>query len=299
MTSRFLALALIAALAVGCGDSESTSTGATAPGDMDEFETLAYAAGFQAAQGVKADSASFKFFEFSTFEEGFRDGLAQDSARVAYLFGYELGNRIASDTVSGLDAERFLAGFRLGLEQDSSGIPDEELQRISGVVQDSISMRQLRARAATDTSAAAQLRRIRENAGTAQTFLAEVAQRDGIVETGSGLLYSVEEEGTGESPQNPTDVVVVNYVGKLADGTVFDQSTDGTGMLGLSEVAEGFREGVADMKVGGKRTLYIPPALAFGQQGLGPIPPNAALVFEVELLDVMTLQEASQPTQGL
>ena len=159
-------------------------------------------------------------------------------------------------------------------------------------------MRQLRARAATDTSAAAQLRRIRENAGTAQAFLAEVAQRDGIVETGSGLLYSVEEEGTGESPQNPTDVVVVNYVGKLADGTVFDQSTDGTGMLGLSQVAEGFREGVEDMKVGGKRTLYIPPALAYGQQGLGPIPPNAALVFEVELLDVMTLQEASQPRPG-
>ena len=134
MTSRFLALALIAALAVGCGDSETSSSADANVGEMDEFETLAYAAGFQAAQGVKADSASFKFFEFSTFEEGFRDGLAQDSARVAYLFGYELGNRIASDTVSNLDADRFLAGFRLGLERDSSGISDAELATTVRVV---------------------------------------------------------------------------------------------------------------------------------------------------------------------
>ncbi len=298
MTFRILPLALVAMLLAGCGDS-TTAPGTTASGEdlseMNAFEQLAYALGFEAAQGVKADSASFKFFEFDTFEEGFRDGLESDSTRLAYLFGYEMGNRLGQDTTANLDAEIFLRAFRAGLDRDSSGFTDEDLQRISTTVQDSISMRQMRQQAVTDTSVARRLSEMGTNATAARTYLAGIEGGEGITKTESGLLYSVQETGTGASPTS-ADMVRVNYVGKLADGSIFDQSTDGTAQFALAQVAPGFREGVMGMKVGGKRTLYLPPALGYGQQGTpgGPIPPNAALVFEVELLDVQSMQAQPQ-----
>ena len=85
--------------------------------------------------------------------------------------------------------------------------------------------------------------------------------------------------------------VTVNYVGKLADGTVFDASANHgqpfTFTLGAGQVIKGWDMGVAGMKVGGKRELIIPPSYGYGAQGAGGvIPPNATLIFEVELLDV-------------
>ena len=84
--------------------------------------------------------------------------------------------------------------------------------------------------------------------------------------------------------------VTVNYRGTLIDGTVFDSSYErGTPFdfdLGAGQVIAGWDQGVVGMKVGGKRKLVIPPALAYGDRAIGPIPANSTLVFEVELLDV-------------
>lgn len=112
----------------------------------------------------------------------------------------------------------------------------------------------------------------------------------GIKTTRSGLKYAVLKEGSGEVAA-AGQRVSVHYTGWLqSDGSKFDSSLD-RGQpfqfsLGRGEVIAGWDEGVAGMKVGEKRQLTIPPSLGYGERGVGPIPPNATLVFEVELLDI-------------
>ena len=109
--------------------------------------------------------------------------------------------------------------------------------------------------------------------------------------TADKLEVTDETVGTGAAVA-AGDTVTVNYVGSLTNGTVFDASANhgSTGFsftLGVGQVIKGWDEGIAGMKVGGKRKLVIPAELAYGSQGAGNvIPPNATLVFEVELLKV-------------
>lgn len=119
-----------------------------------------------------------------------------------------------------------------------------------------------------------------------------VVRADGSKETTTitGLQYIDFVEGTGASP-SPGKMVTVHYTGTLTDGKKFDSSVDRgqpfTFAIGLGRVIKGWDEGVMTMKIGGKRRLIIPPHLGYGARGAGSaIPPNATLIFEVELLDV-------------
>jgi FKBP-type peptidyl-prolyl cis-trans isomerase len=104
-----------------------------------------------------------------------------------------------------------------------------------------------------------------------------------------GLTYTDEQIGSGAVAQSG-QLATVHYTGWLMDGTKFDSSVDRNQpfqfTLGKGEVIKGWDEGVVGMKVGGKRLLIIPPLLAYGPGGQGPIPPNATLKFEVQLLGV-------------
>jgi len=114
-------------------------------------------------------------------------------------------------------------------------------------------------------------------------------QRDQFV-TKSGVQVQVLKKGTGASPQ-PGQIVTVHYTGWLTDSTKFDSSRDRgkpfTYQFGVGQVIQGWDDGVATMQVGGISRFIIPPELGYGRQGVGEsIPPNATLVFEVELLGI-------------
>jgi peptidylprolyl isomerase len=109
-----------------------------------------------------------------------------------------------------------------------------------------------------------------------------------IVTTSSGLKYVDIVVGTGAAVKTG-DHVSVNYVGKLLDGTKFDASADHGGTFdyvqGVTALIAGWTEGTSTMKVGGKRKLIIPPQLGYGMQGAGDaVPPNATLIFEIEVV---------------
>ncbi len=121
-------------------------------------------------------------------------------------------------------------------------------------------------------------------------FLDENAKKDGVTTTASGLQYKVVTEGSGPKPPNANSRVEVHYKGMLIDSSVFDSSYDRGQPItfALSGVIAGWTEGVQLMPTGSKYIFYIPSELGYGAQGAGGvIPPNATLIFEVELLKIL------------
>ncbi|WP_200804648.1 FKBP-type peptidyl-prolyl cis-trans isomerase [Ferrimonas marina] len=126
------------------------------------------------------------------------------------------------------------------------------------------------------------------NIEAGERFLEENGGREGIVTTDSGLQYEVLENGSGAVFPRATDKVTVHYHGSLMDGSVFDSSVNRgvPATFGLNQVIPGWTEGVQTMVVGQKNRFYIPARLAYGNRGVGTIPPGSVLIFDVELLDI-------------
>ena len=310
MTFRSFALALsVVALGLaGCGDSTTVGQGRgpvdlDSLGSADPFDQLAYNSGYSAAQQFLAQYDST--FSYDLFAEGFRAGMDGDSARIAYALGLRAGLELRADTISNINADVFLAGLREGLDGDESRLSDDQLDVAYRVVQDSLSSRQrrneeasqlasLREQAATDPAAAERLAAIDDNKAAADSFLTAVRQRDGVRSTPSGVLYTVTEPGEGPKP-TPQSEVSIEYVGRFIDGRVFDQSQPGQPVsIPVQAVVPGFKEALLDMRPGEKRTIYLPPNLAYGTLGApgrpgdeGGIPPNSALEFDLTLVEVV------------
>ena len=129
-----------------------------------------------------------------------------------------------------------------------------------------------------------------ENLEAGNAFLETNKAREGVTTTESGLQYEVLTEGTGAKPA-ATDQVRVHYHGTLIDGKVFDSSVDRgePATFGVGQVIKGWTEALQLMPVGSKWKVFIPSALGYGERGAGgDIDPNATLIFEVELLEIIT-----------
>ncbi len=116
-------------------------------------------------------------------------------------------------------------------------------------------------------------------------FLEANGKKDTVVTTASGLQYEILQEGTGPKP-GPNSMVTVHYEGTLLDGKVFDSSykRNQPATFGVHQVISGWTEALQLMPQGSKWRLFIPPNLGYGSGGTGPIPGNATLIFDVELL---------------
>lgn len=101
----------------------------------------------------------------------------------------------------------------------------------------------------------------------------------------SGLFYAVDQAGTGVGP-TACNTVVINYEGRLTNGTVFDKTTTTPATFNLSQLITAFKNGIPLIKAGGKIRLYVPPSLGYGSSSAGSIPPNSILIFSVDLLSV-------------
>lgn len=203
--------------------------------------------------------------------------------RLSYGIAYGFGKRLAQDGVP-TDLDAFTAGLRDGLEGQEAQLSEEEIRAELQAYQQQA---QAEAQAARDVAA-------EENLAAGNLFLAENGKRDGVVTTESGLQYEVLEEGDGEVP-GEEDTVEVNYRGTLIDGTEFDSSykRGQSVQFGVGQVISGWTEALQMMPVGSKWKLFIPSDLAYGAGGAGSaIGPNAALVFEVELLNIVSPEAA-------
>ncbi len=128
-----------------------------------------------------------------------------------------------------------------------------------------------------------------------QAFFSEIRKKEGVVSTPTGLAYEIVQAGTGAKP-TAEDTVRVTYTGKLIDGTVFDSTEEGDpAEFVLGRVIPGWSEGLQQLAAGGKIRLYVPPQLAYGDDGAPGIPPSSTLIFDVELLEVKPTTAASAP----
>ncbi|KZX56851.1 hypothetical protein A3709_03470 [Halioglobus sp. HI00S01] len=198
-------------------------------------------------------------------------------SRLSYGMAFGLGKRMSMDAMP-LDVEAFVAGFRDGISGAEGRMSEEEIAAEMQAFQEKMMAEQQAAQASLADA----------NLAAAVAFLEENKAREGVVVTESGLQYEVIEAGEGEMP-GAEDTVEVHYTGTLVDGTEFDSShkRGETVTFGVGQVIAGWTEALQLMPVGSKYKLYIPPELGYGAGGAGQmIGPNAALVFEVELISI-------------
>jgi FKBP-type peptidyl-prolyl cis-trans isomerase len=203
--------------------------------------------------------------------------LNTDEKKASYSLGVNLGMRLKQQQVV-LDVETFTRGFTDATTDGKRLLTDEQVQT---ELQNFEKRRVEEAEKAMKDMA-------EKNKVDSEKFLAENAKKDGVKTTASGLQYKVISEGKGAKPA-PTDEVQVHYAGRLVDGTEFDSSIKRGEPVSfpVNGVIAGWTEALQLMPEGSKWEIYIPSDLAYGPGGTGDvIGPNAALIFEVELLKV-------------
>jgi len=198
--------------------------------------------------------------------------------KISYSIGMSVGRNLHRDSIS-VVPEAFLRGvLDAALDTSKHMMTAAQIQETLTEFQKDLQAKQMEnARVAGE-----------KHAKEGEAFLAENAKKPGVVTLPSGLQYKVITDGKGASPK-ATSTVTTQYAGRLIDGTEFDSSykTGQPATFALGSVIKGWTEALQLMKPGSKWELYIPANLAWGEQGGGAvIPPNATVIFTVELISV-------------
>jgi len=214
---------------------------------------------------------------FSTVA-GAEDTLKTQQEKLGYAIGMNIGINMKKQNVDA-DADQLVAGLKAAFAGEKTLLSEEEMANVLAAYQKEMQMKQV-----ADMAAAAA-----ENQKKAEAYLADNGKKDGVVTLPSGLQYKVLNKGAGATPKADSKVEV-NYAGTLIDGTEFDSSYKRGEPVSfpVNGVIPGWTEALQLMKEGDKWQLVIPPQLAYKERGAPPvIPPNSALIFEVELLKVL------------
>jgi FKBP-type peptidyl-prolyl cis-trans isomerase len=204
--------------------------------------------------------------------------LDTNDQKASYGIGLNMGSQLGA-AESHIDMDALIDGLVDGMAGNEPRVPESELQAVLQELSATIQAEEA-ARIEAESEA---------NAAAGEAYLAENAQKDGVTVTESGLQYEVLREGEGPTPA-ASDRVSIHYKGTLLDGTQFDSSYDRgePAVFGVSGVIPGFSEGLMLMSAGAHYRFHIPSDLAYGPNGSGAtIGPNATLIFEVELLEVV------------
>jgi FKBP-type peptidyl-prolyl cis-trans isomerase FklB len=192
--------------------------------------------------------------------------------KVSYALGLSLGNNLLSSGINELNYAKLARGIQDVMENEK---PEISYQEAQAIVNDFF--HELQSKVGEQAQA------------QGKAFLEANGKRTGVVTLPSGLQYEIMTKGTGSIPK-ASDSVKVHYHGTLIDGNVFDSSVQRgePATFGVTQVISGWVEALQLMPVGSKWKLFIPSALAYGAQGAGQaIAPHSALIFEVELLEIV------------
>lgn len=201
-------------------------------------------------------------------EYHFKDALEEFS----YSLGLTISSNLIQSGVSNIDALQFLSGLQ---DTFAGNKPKVSMEKANQTIQEFM--------LANNEEEAS------KNLEEGYLYLSNNLNNEGVRETESGLQYKILKEGYGESP-TIDDHVKCHYHGVLLNGTVFDSSIERkqTAVFPVNTVVDGWQEALLMMKVGAKWRLFIPSDLAYGDQGAaGLIGPNATLIFDVELLEIV------------
>ena len=199
--------------------------------------------------------------------------------KLSYALGLGIGQQLSQMGATDISAEDFAQAIKDVLEGNELKVSHREAQSI---VQDYFQKQEQKLQAQR-----AEAGKAHKEAG--EKYLAENAKKDGVITLSSGLQYQVLKEGNGKKP-TAKDTVMCHYEGFLIDGTVFDSSVQRgePATFPLQQVIAGWTEGLQLMQEGAKYRFFIPYRLAYGEGGAGnSIPPFAALIFDVELIQVV------------
>lgn len=200
--------------------------------------------------------------------------LNNDKARGSYAVGQQIGQNLKTQNID-FDPDVLAMSMKDAKDGKPSRLKPEEIQEALKKLQDGINKKQQE--------------EADKNLADGKKFLETNKAKEGVKTTATGLQYTVVTEGNGKAPTEK-DTVKAHYKGTLIDGKQFDSSYDRNqpAEFPVSGVIKGWTEALQMMKVGGKLKLFIPPELAYGPTPRPGIPANSVLVFDVELLDVMS-----------
>jgi FKBP-type peptidyl-prolyl cis-trans isomerase FklB len=208
---------------------------------------------------------------------GEKQDLKDQKDKESYSLGYQFGQGLKAQGVD-INLEIYASGIRDGLGGKASQMTAEEIREtITSLQQRLMAARQKELKEKAE-----------KNLAESKVFLEENKKKEGVKTLPSGLEYKVLTDGSGKMPK-AEDTVTVHYKGTSIDGTEFDSSykRGQPATFKVKGVIKGWTEALQLMKEGSKWQLFIPPELGYGERGMGTqIPPNSALIFEVELISV-------------